>query len=160
MHSSQMRAPPDKCYWQQSIWQANANFASPVVEAQPPIINSWSTNAPVGVGIALDTPKQSALMPACSMPTPKQCCAAVNAPTSPMWATAPQEGPLLLSLEQVTSLGTYIDRDVCLLTISLDGQNSFKLAVASPTSVLQWIHCQILLVCTSVIFVVAALKRP
>jgi hypothetical protein len=38
-----------------------------------------------------------------------------DAPMALTWASAPQEGPILLSTDQVANLGTYIDRDVRLL---------------------------------------------
>jgi hypothetical protein len=70
---------------------------------------------PGGVGTILDLPKRAAPTTDRSTPPQKRQRGPFDPLTSTMWATAPQDGPLLLSTRQVTDLGTYIDRDVRLL---------------------------------------------
>jgi hypothetical protein len=82
--------------------------------AKPPIINSRPASAPGGVGTA-ELPKRPAAMVARLTPPHKRHRGNGDPPTSATWATAPQDGPMLLSAAQVSNLGTYIDRDVSLL---------------------------------------------
>ena len=73
---------------------------------EPPNVNSRLMAAPRG---------RRSLEPLVqSMPPPKR--PRINAPAADSsWATAPRDGPLLLSQAQVNNLGTYIDRDTRLL---------------------------------------------
>jgi hypothetical protein len=81
---------------------------------EPPSIDSRPTSVPSGVD-TVSFPKRPAHTVVPSMPLPKRPCVLVDLPTLVNWATAPQDGPILLSASQVSSQGMYIDRNVCLL---------------------------------------------
>jgi hypothetical protein len=81
---------------------------------EPPIIISQPASAPSGVGTASPSKRPAPIL-VHSTPLEKRPRVHTDPPASTNWATAPLDGPILLSETQVSNLGTYIDRNVRLL---------------------------------------------